>query len=112
MQALELVSITSNPTLNFKVPAWYLRAGQSTAVVRLWLTSGEGGIATASENFEVIPVECRSRPGTRQLEELRYQCHHVAQRLGFARPVGARHADAALPLFRDDDTGSRGDQVG
>lgn len=53
---VELVSIARNPTLNFMVPAWYLRAGQTTAVVRLWLTSGEGGIATASESFQVIPV--------------------------------------------------------
>jgi hypothetical protein len=53
---IELVTITWNPTLNFMVPAWYLGAGQTTAVVRLWLTSGEGGIATASESFQVIPV--------------------------------------------------------
>lgn len=53
---VELVSITWNPTLNFRVPAWNLRAGQTTAVVRLWLTSGEGGISTASESFQVIPV--------------------------------------------------------
>ncbi|NWF74184.1 MAG: hypothetical protein HXY51_14255, partial [Nitrospirae bacterium] len=53
---VELVSIAWNPTLNFRVPAWYLRAGQTTAVVRLWLTSGEGGTATASESFQVIPV--------------------------------------------------------
>lgn len=54
--AAELVSITWNPTLNFKVPAWYVRAGQTTAVVRLWLTSGEGGIVTVSESFQVIAV--------------------------------------------------------
>ena len=53
---VELVSVTWNPTLNFTVPAWYVRTGQHTAVVRLWLTSGEGGTVTASENFQVIPV--------------------------------------------------------
>ena len=53
---VELVSVAWNPTLNFRVPAWYVRAGQTTAVVRLWLTSGEGGTATASESFQVIPV--------------------------------------------------------
>lgn len=51
---LEMVSW--NPTLNFVVPAWFVRAGNATAVVRLWLTSGEGGIATRSENFQVIAV--------------------------------------------------------
>jgi hypothetical protein len=54
--AVDLVSVIWNPTLNFVVPAWYLRTGQTTAVVRLWLTSGEGGIATTSECFQVIPV--------------------------------------------------------
>ena len=53
---IELVSIMWNPTLNFMVPAWYLRSGPTSAVVRLWLTSGEGGVATASESFQVIPV--------------------------------------------------------
>lgn len=53
---VELISMHWNPTLNFFVPAWYLRAGQATAVVRLWLTSGEGGVATATERFQVIPV--------------------------------------------------------
>jgi hypothetical protein len=53
---IELVSIQWNPTLNFLVPAWYVRAGQATAVVNLWLTSGEGGTATAAESVQVIPV--------------------------------------------------------
>jgi hypothetical protein len=53
---MELVPVTGNPTLNFVVPAWYMRAGQTTAVVRLWLVSGEGGVATASEGFQVVPV--------------------------------------------------------
>ena len=53
---VELVAIKWNPTVNFKVPAWYVRSGQTTAVVRLWLTSGEGGVATGSESFQVIPV--------------------------------------------------------
>ena len=54
--ATELVTVAWNPTLNFSVPAWYVRAGQTTAVVRVWLTSGEGGIQTASESFQVISV--------------------------------------------------------
>ena len=54
--AVEPVSVAWNPPLNFKVPAWYLRAGQTTAVVRVWLTSGEGGAPTASESFQVIRV--------------------------------------------------------
>lgn len=54
--AVELVSVAWNPPLNFTVPAWYLRAGQTTAVVRVWLTSGEGGTPTASESFQVISV--------------------------------------------------------
>lgn len=54
--AVELVSIEWNPPLNFWVPAWYVRAGQTTAVVRLWLTSGEGGTVTASESVQVISV--------------------------------------------------------
>jgi len=54
--AVELVTVAWNPTLNFVVPAWYVRSGQTTAVVRLWLTSGEGGIATASESFQVMTV--------------------------------------------------------
>ncbi len=53
---IELVSIEWNPTLNFVVPAWYVRAGQTTAAVRLWLTSGEGGVITASESIQVISV--------------------------------------------------------
>jgi len=55
--AVELVSLVSNPTLNFLVPAFYVRAGQTTAAVRMWLTSGEGGTASASESFQVIPVD-------------------------------------------------------
>ena len=54
--AVELTTIKWNPTLNFFVPAWYVRAGQTTAVVRLWLTSGEGGIVSAAESVQVIPV--------------------------------------------------------
>lgn len=54
--AVEPVSVARNPPLNFKVPAWYLRAGLTTAVVRVWLTSGEGGAPVASESFQVIPV--------------------------------------------------------
>ena len=54
--AVELVSVKWNPTLNFFVPAWYMRAGQTTAVVHLWLTSGDGGTATASESVQVIAV--------------------------------------------------------
>ncbi len=54
--ATELVTVAFNPTLNFMVPAWYVRAGQTTAVVRVWLTSGEGGTQTSSESFQVIPV--------------------------------------------------------
>ncbi len=53
---IELVSIQGNPTLNFNVPAWNVRAGQTTAIVTLWLTSGEGGVATTSESFQVISV--------------------------------------------------------
>jgi hypothetical protein len=53
---IELVSVEWNPTLNFVVPAWYVRAGQTTAAVRLWLTSGEGGVVTASESTQVISV--------------------------------------------------------
>ena len=54
--ATELVTVAWNPTLNFRVPAWYVRAGQTTAMVRVWLTSGEGGTQTASESFQVISV--------------------------------------------------------
>ena len=54
--ATELVTVAWNPPLNFIVPAWYVRAGQTAAVVRVWLTSGEGGTQTASESFQVIPV--------------------------------------------------------
>jgi hypothetical protein len=53
---IELLTIVWNPTLNFSVPAWYVRAGRTTAVVRLWLTGGEGGIATASESVQVISL--------------------------------------------------------
>jgi hypothetical protein len=53
---IELTPIVGNPTLNFVVPAWYIRAGQTTALVRLWLTSGEGGVATVSESFQVVSV--------------------------------------------------------
>jgi hypothetical protein len=53
---IELTAVLGNPTLNFVVPAWYVRAGQTTAMVRLWLTSGEGGVATTSESFQVISV--------------------------------------------------------
>ena len=54
--AVELVTVAWNPPLNFVVPAWYVRGGQTTAVVRVWLSSGEGGTQTASESFQVIPV--------------------------------------------------------
>src|SRR6187455_1987432 len=53
--ALEMIRF--NPTVNFIVPAWYLRSGQTTVTVRLWLTSGEGGTVASSESFQVIPIE-------------------------------------------------------
>lgn len=53
---VERMKLEWNPSLNFVVPAWYLRAGQTTAAVRLWLTSGEGGMVDASESFQVISV--------------------------------------------------------
>ena len=53
--ALEMIRF--NPTVNFIVPAWYLRSGQTTVTVRLWLTSGGGGTVTSSESFQVIPIE-------------------------------------------------------
>jgi hypothetical protein len=55
--SVELEMIRFNPTVNFIVPAWYLRSGQTTVTVRLWLTSGEGGTVASSESFQVIPVE-------------------------------------------------------
>ncbi len=53
---IQLTTVEWNPTLNFVVPAYYVRAGHTTAFVRLWLTSGEGGVARVSEHFHVISV--------------------------------------------------------
>ena len=81
-----------------------------------WCGSGSpaarAALSTASESFQVIAGQrAEARPGARQLEEHGNQCRHLTERFGSARPVGACGADAALSLFRDDDSGSRGDQV-
>lgn len=49
-----LEAIERNPPLNFRVPAWVLRAGRATATVRLWTAAGYS--AQRSEDFTLIDV--------------------------------------------------------
>ena len=52
--AASLEALIRNPTLNFRVPAWYLRPGRMTATVRLHPASGYS--AVRSEDFTLIDV--------------------------------------------------------
>ncbi|HMO49222.1 MAG TPA: hypothetical protein PKB14_24760 [Rubrivivax sp.] len=52
--AVSLETLTRNPPLSFRVPAWYLRPGRMTATVRLHTASGYA--AVRSEDFTLIDV--------------------------------------------------------
>ena len=52
--AASLEALIRNPTLNFRVPAWYLRPGRMTATVRIHTASGYS--AVRSEDFTLINV--------------------------------------------------------
>jgi len=109
--AVELVTVKWNPTLNFRVPAWYVRAGQTTAVVRVWLTSGEGGTRTASESFQVIPVNAPKlalvRVNWKNTATNAVTSPTDAELLGLCA-LAARMLP--FPVLRDDDPRCRADQ--
>ncbi|WP_207540954.1 hypothetical protein [Sabulicella rubraurantiaca] len=53
---LSMTHLRGNPPLNFLVPAWYLRAEQTVATVRLWVASAPGVTADASLRLDVLNV--------------------------------------------------------
>ena len=59
--AATLRHVVANPPLNFRVPAWYCRAGRVTVTVRLWIVPPAGSIRSAatvaSETAEFHNVE-------------------------------------------------------